>query len=222
MKELTLLIPAKNEKESLPTVLEELKDLDCKIKVILEETDKETIDAIKDYDCEVIYQVNKGFGDALINGMNLTETDFFCIFNADGSFNPKELPLMMEKVRNESVDFVFGSRYEKNASSEDDTIVTYIGNKIFTLLGKIFFKLNISDILYTFVLGKTNQVKKLNLKQKDFTLCVELPIKANRLNMKLDSITSFERSRIGGIKKVNAFRDGFLILIYMVSIFFNK
>ena len=134
MKELTLLIPAKNEKESLPTVLEELKDLDCKIKVILEETDKETIDAIKDYDCEVIYQVNKGFGDALINGMNLTETDFFCIFNADGSFNPKELPLMMEKVRNESVDFVFGSRYEKNASSEDDTIVTYIGNKIFTLL----------------------------------------------------------------------------------------
>ena len=222
MKELTLLIPAKNEKESLPTVLEELKDLDCKIKVILEETDKETIDAIKDYDCEVIYQVNKGFGDALINGMNLTETDFFCIFHADGSFNPKELPLMMEKVRNESVDFVFGSRYEKNASSEDDTIVTYIGNKIFTLLGKIFFKLNISDILYTFVLGKTNQVKKLNLKQKDFTLCVELPIKANRLNMKLDSITSFERSRIGGIKKVNAFRDGFLILIYMVSIFFNK
>ena len=29
-------------------------------------------------------------------------------------------------------DFVFNSRYEKNAGSDDDTILTYVGNKIFT------------------------------------------------------------------------------------------
>ena len=87
---------------------------------------------------------------------------------------------MIDKTINENLDFVFASRYQKNSGSEDDTIVTLIGNYIFTILGKIFFKLNISDILYTYVLGKTKSAHKLKLNRKDFTLCVELPIKARR------------------------------------------
>ena len=43
MENLTLVIPAKNEKESLPHVLEELKNYNLKIIVILEEQDIETI-----------------------------------------------------------------------------------------------------------------------------------------------------------------------------------
>ena len=57
-------------------------------------------------------------------------------------------------------DLVFGSRYEKNAGSEDDTIVTLIGNKIFSFLGKVFFSLPLSDILYTFVLVILKKSKK--------------------------------------------------------------
>ena len=45
---------------------------------------------------------------------------------------------------------------------------------IFTNLGKLFFNLNITDILYTFVIGNTKKIKKLRLKSKDFVLCVEL------------------------------------------------
>ena len=38
-----------------------------------------------------------------------------------------------------NADFIFGSRYMDDALSDDDTIVTFIGNKIFTFIGKIFF-----------------------------------------------------------------------------------
>ena len=44
MNSLTLIIPAKKEKESLPSVLEELKNFKFKKKIILEETDIETIE----------------------------------------------------------------------------------------------------------------------------------------------------------------------------------
>ena len=37
MRDLTLLIPAKKEKESLPSVLNELKKFDLKILIVLEE-----------------------------------------------------------------------------------------------------------------------------------------------------------------------------------------
>ena len=139
MSDLTLIIPAKDEKESLPRVLDELKKFNFKKNIILEASDKLTIEAIKNFDCEIIYQDSKGYGDALKKGIETVETEFFCIFNADGSFNPKELDVMINKLKGDKCDFVFASRYEKNCGSEDDTLITLTGNYIFTFLGKIFF-----------------------------------------------------------------------------------
>jgi len=222
MKNLTLLIPAKNESESLPMVLDEIKELNCEKKIILSSDDFETINAIRNYDVEIIYQKNLGYGDALINGINETQTEYFCIFNADGSFMPTEIYNMINYLEKTGSDFIFGSRYQDNSGSEDDTIITLIGNKIFTLIGNIFFNLQITDILYTFVVGKTVNAKKLNLKKKDFAFCVELPIEAKKNNMTIKSFSCYERKRFAGTKKVNALRDGFIILIQMLKFLFKK
>ena len=222
MDDLTLIIPAKNEAESLPNVLEELKKYNYKINIILHESDIETIQSIKNYDVKMIYQKNLGYGDALIEGINRCNTEYFCIFNADGSFDPSELKKMHDTIRNKNLDFLFASRYQINSGSDDDTIVTKIGNFIFTLIGNIFFRLEITDILYTFTMGRADKARKLNLSQKNFTFCVELPIKAKKSNMQISSISSYERKRIAGLKKVNAFKDGLLIFIHMVKLFFLK
>ena len=219
MTNLTLIIPAKNEAESLPSVLNELKNFNFKKIVILEETDKSTIESIKNFDCEILYQNQKGYGNALIQGINNVKTEYLCIFNADGSFNPKYLSEMLELCKNK--DLVFASRYLKGAGSDDDTLLTKIGNYIFSLLGNIFFSLKLSDILYTYVLGKTDSFKKLDLKSNDFCFCVEMPIKAKRLGMDFDDTPSSERKRIAGKKKVNEFRDGLKILLFMIKSFFK-
>jgi len=222
MNELTLIIPARNEAESLPIVLNELKKYNYKINIVLHITDIDTIQAIKEYDVNIIYQKNLGYGDALIYGIEQCKTKYFCIFNADGSFNPSEISQMLKTLQTKKLDFIFASRYQTNSGSDDDTVLTLVGNYIFTYIGKIFFKLNITDILYTFVIGKTEQAKKLNLDQKDFSFCVELPIKAKKMKMELGCINSYERMRIAGKKKVNAFKDGFLILKHMIRLFFMK
>ena len=222
MKNITLIIPAKYEKESLSNVLLELKKYSLKIIVVLEPTDHETIDSIKDFDCTIIHQKNKGYGDALILGIKSVETEYFCIFNADGSFNPIEISGMYSSLKDKEGDIIFGSRYEKNATSEDDTLVTKVGNFIFTKLGKILFKLPITDILYTFVLGKTKMTLDLNLQSQDFAFCVELPIKAQRKNYKIFSTPAHERARIAGKKKVNAIRDGLYILKKMIFMFLKN
>ena len=222
MNDLTLIIPAKNEAESLPIILNELKKYNYKIDIVLHATDIGTIQAIKEYDVNIVYQKNFGYGDALIHGIKNCKTKYFCIFNADGSFNPSEINKMLETLKSKKLDFIFGSRYQANSGSEDDTIITLVGNYIFTYIGKIFFQLSISDILYTFLIGKTEQANILDLKQKDFSFCVELPIKAKKMKMELGSINSYERKRIAGKKKVNAFKDGFLILKYMIRLYFMK
>ena len=221
MDDLTLIIPAKNEKESLPLVLDELKKYKLKIIIILEKNDIDTINSLKGYDCEILYQINKGYGDALIQGINNVKTKYFCIFNADGSFNPNELNSMYKKINENNLDVIFASRYEKNCSSEDDTFITYIGNFFFTKIGNIFFGLKITDILYTFVMGETLKVKNLNLESKDFVFCVELPIKAIRNRLNISTSKSNERARFAGKKKVSAFFDGFLILKGLFKLFFK-
>ena len=221
MEKLTLIIPAKEEAESLPKVLLELKNYSCKIIIILEQSDIKTLEAIKNFECKIVYQSGRGYGNALIEGIKNVETNYLCIFNADGSFDPKYLDEML-KLSENNTDFVFASRYMKGAGSEDDTFLTIIGNYFFSIFGKIFFSLKISDILFTYLLGKTQSFKKLDLQSDDFCLCVEMPIKAKRLSMNMKDIPSFERSRIAGKKKVNEFRDGFKILIFMIKSLFNS
>ena len=88
MKNLTLVIPAKQEKESLPKVLNELKKYKVKKIVVLEKKDIDTIKSIKNFNCKILFQKNNGYGAAIIEGIKTVRTKYFCIFNADGSFNP--------------------------------------------------------------------------------------------------------------------------------------
>ena len=125
---------------------------------------------------------------------------------------------MLDELSN-NCDFVFNSRYEKNGGSEDDSFLTYIGNKIFTFLCNLLFKLNISDVLFTYVMGKTSAFKSLDLKRKDFRFCIELPVLAKFKKYKFISKPSYERSRLTGRKKVNELKDGFLILLSIFKMF---
>ena len=218
MKELTLVIPAKDEAECLPRVLNELKNFDCKKIIIIPETDLNTRNSIKNFDCKIITQKASGFGKALILGIREVETNFLCIFNADGSFDPQYLKNMYNELLN-NCDFVFNSRYENSGGSDDDTFLTLVGNRIFTFICNLLFRLNISDVLFTYVMGKTLAFKSLDLKRKDFRFCIELPVLAKFKKYKFISKPSYERSRLTGRKKVNELKDGFLILLCILKMF---
>ena len=220
MQDITLVIPAKSEADSLPKVLKELKNFSVKKIIIMPKNDFITIKSIKKYKSKIIFQKKDGYGSALNQGILSVKTKYFCIFNADGAFNPKYLKKMRNKLKKN--DFVFNSRYENKAGSDDDTVLTFVGNKIFTFICNLLFNLNISDVLFTYVMGKTSCFKNLNLTRNDFTFCIELPVKAKFKNYNLTSLPSYERSRISGTKKVNELKDGFLILISILKLFIFK
>ena len=135
MFDLTLIIPAKREKESLPIFLKEIENLKCKKMIVLQKEDEETKKSIEQFkNIKIVEQKNNGYGNALKEGINKVKTKYCCIINADGSMDPKYLKDMRNKC--EKLDLVFGSRYQKpGGGSQDDDIVTLIGNYVFT-----FFK----------------------------------------------------------------------------------
>ena len=221
MKNITLIIPAKNEPNALPLVLTEIKELnlDVQIIIILDKNDLETINAAKRFDCEIIFQTKKGYGNAIIEGIKNSQTKYSCIFYADGSTDPKYISQMINKISTHKLDLVFGSRYEKNAYSLDDDFITRVGNFFFTFLGNFLMKLKISDLLFTYIIGKTECFKNMNLSCNDYSLCVEIPFKTKKLGFKYSTHPCIERKRLADKKKVKAFSDGLKILIYLIKKF---
>jgi glycosyltransferase involved in cell wall biosynthesis len=222
MNRITLVIPAKNEEKSLPYVLDEIKNIKCKKLLIVTNINKKILKLKKIYKFDLILQNKNGYGSAIIEGIEKVKTKYLCIYNADGSFDPKTLNKMHNIIKIGEKKFVFASRYQGEGGSLDDTFLTYIGNKIFTFIGNIFFKLKLSDILFTYVMGLTKNFNKLNLQSKDFRLCVELPIEIKKKNFLIMTTSSYERRRIAGVKNVNEFRDGFLILLYLLKKILKK
>ena len=138
MSKLTLLIPANKEAESLPTFLKELEKYSFNKIVVLQKEDEETINSISNFkDISICYQKNNGYGNALKEGIENIKTEFFCIINADGSMDPKYLEEMLLSCENR--DFVFASRYLKGGGSDDDDLITFVGNKCFSFLWVIFY-----------------------------------------------------------------------------------
>ena len=195
MKNITLIIPAKNEPNALPLVLTEIKELnlDVQIIIILDKNDLETINAAKKFDCEIIFQTKKGYGNAIIEGIKNSQTKYSCIFYADGSTDPKYISQMINKISTHKLDLVFGSRYEKNAYSLDDDFITRVGNFFFYFFRKFFNEAKNFRFTFTYIIGKTECFKNMNLSCNDYSLCVEIPFKTKKLGFKYSTHPCIER-----------------------------
>tara|TARA_B100000131_G_C17856321_1_gene508098 strand:- start:8 stop:697 length:690 start_codon:yes stop_codon:yes gene_type:complete len=228
MNKVTIIIPTKNEEESLKVLLNEINNLHFKdiiyetIIVDANSTDG-THEIAKKYQCKIIVEKEKkGYGSAIIDGMNSSKSMYSVVLDGDGSKNPNYINDLFKAIEIRNDDFIFASRYGENCGSDDDTLLTHFGNRIFTNLGKLMFKIKINDILHTFFICKTEVFKKLNFKYNDFSFCSELPILINRLKITHSEIPTYERKRIAGKVKVNSFIDGFTILKSMINLFFKK
>ena len=218
-----ILIPTFNEEKNIETVIKELNTEGYNNITILDANSTDnTVAVAKKKNCKIISDTKdiKGFGGSIINGLNNLELDYFCIFDGDNSFNPKEISKMYEKMRS-GYDFVFASRYLNNEKSDDDTFITRFGNYFFTKLVRILFKIDTTDVLFLYVMGKKSNITRLNLLQNDFSICTEFIVKSYK-NFKCTEILSKERKRLYGISKVNKFLDGLTILINIFKLFFLK
>ena len=116
MKNLTKIIPTKEEVESLPIFLKEIENYNCKKLIVLQKEDIETKKSVEKFkNIKILVQEKDGYGSALIEGINNVDTDYCCIINADGSMDPKYLKDMISLCANK--DFIFVLKEKSESSS---------------------------------------------------------------------------------------------------------
>ena len=216
-KKVTVIIPTLNEIDCIESVLKELAQTDVdEILVVDGHSDDGTTELVKELGFRAIMQEGEGYGNAVRTGIEKADGDIIISMDADGSYDPKDIPNLLKCIEN-GCDVAFASRYLPESGSHDDTVIRYVGNRVFTFLLNKIHGVNISDSLFLYIAAKKEVFESLNLGSSGFEYCIEFPIKAHNAGFRYMEVPSIERERIAGRSKVNAFVDGLRIFWYLLK-----
>ena len=170
-----------------------------------------TIEYLKENDYKVIIQSEKGFPAAYREGVENAIGDVIITFSPDGNSIPSLIPNLVNKMR-EGYDMVIVSRYLDGAVSEDDDVVTAFGNWMFTKMINILFGGRYTDTLVVYRAWKREVIELLSYDETVGGVDPHLSIVAAKHKLNVSEIPGDEPKRIGGVRKMQPFRNGLGIL----------
>lgn len=230
---LSIIIPCYNEKESLQKLISLVKNSPVSNKEIIlvddgsidgtKELIKEKIEA--EVDRVIYHYTNMGKGAAIHSALEHVTGDMVIIQDADLEYDPNEYPKLMAPVIEGKADVVYGSRFLGEGPHRVHLFWHYVGNRLLTIISNMFTNLNLTDMETCYKLFKTEIIKRIELKEKDFGIEPEITAKIAKTRCRIYEvgISYYGRSYEEG-KKIN-WKDGlkalFIILKYGIFTYRN-
>lgn len=226
-KSVSLVIPAKNELASLPTVLDSIPSYVDEVIIVDGHSSDGTLEYARSHPRvdKVVRQRSKGKGAALSTGFANATMDLVAIIDADGSMDLRELEVFLKVIPRFGI--VKGSRYLEGGGSSDLTWFRSFGNKALTEIANRFFQQEWTDMAYGFAVFDRDLLQGLALTNYDalgsifshkaygqgFEIETLMFCRAARRGINLMEVPSFEKDRIAGASNLRAIRDGVRVLV---------
>ncbi len=180
--DLSIVLPAYREAESLVTLLPLLKaraaELTPDFEILVLDTEQPIDRTAEVCAQESVRHVHRhggnNYGDAVRTGIAEAQGKFIVFMDADGSHNPVYLQRLW--AERESVTVVIGSRYVHGGVTENPFILIAMSFAV-NLTFRVAFKLNARDVTNSFRLYRGAPLRALKLDSDDFDIVEELLIK---------------------------------------------
>jgi glycosyltransferase involved in cell wall biosynthesis len=201
-KKIVVIIPAFNEEESLPKVINDIPSFVDEIIVVNNSSTDNTVEAAKLAGATVLTENERGYGAACLKGIDHIKNknyDIVVFIDGDYSDHPEEMDLVVDPIINNDYDLVIGSRIIGKRESGAMLPQALFGNRLSTFLIKIFWNYKFTD-LGPFRAIKYSSLIKLNMRDRNFGWTVEMQIKAAKQKMKTTEVPVSYRKRIGQSK----------------------
>ena len=215
--EISVIIPAFNEEESIGLVIKSLPQKKIKEVIVVDNgsTDK-TAYIAKEHGARVVDEAYRGYGAACLKGISeLNEPEIVVFLDGDFSDFPEEIESLVNPIINNQADFVLGSRMLLPQSRISLLPQARYGNLLAVFLLKLFFQHQFTD-LGPFRAIRYKSLKELNMVDKNFGWTVEMQIKAVKHGLCIKEVPVQYRKRIG-VSKITGtisgtFKAGFKII----------
>ncbi|MEQ9544746.1 MAG: glycosyltransferase family 2 protein [Marinobacter sp.] len=119
MKSCTIIIPARNEGDSLKSLLPKVKEQcpDADIIVVNDGSTDDTSEVCYKFSVtEVVHRYSRGNGAAIKSGVRLAEGEVIVFMDGDGQHSPRDIPRLLERLE-EGADLVVGARQKGSQAS---------------------------------------------------------------------------------------------------------
>jgi glycosyltransferase involved in cell wall biosynthesis len=195
---ISVIIPAYNEEESLPHVLNDLpQDRLHQVIVVDNRSTDRTSEVARANGATVIYEKRQGYGQACLTGMAaLDAPDIVVFLDGDYSDYPEEIDLLVEPILKDEADFIVGSRMILKESQKALLPQARYGNQLAVFLIRLFFGHKFTD-LGPFRAIRYESLQAIGMRDRDFGWTVEMQIKAVKKGLRIREIPVRYRMRIG-------------------------
>jgi len=218
---LSIVLPAKNEANSLTTLLPKLREIypETEIIVVDDGSNDETIAVCRSHNTKLVsHPYSKGNGAAVKTGARLANGDVIVFMDADGQHQPEDIERLLTKLR-DGHDMVVGARQKGSQAS----IGRSLGNRFYNLLSSWMVGQQIADLTSGFRAVRTDYFREfLHLLPNGFSYPTTITMAFFRAGYTVSYIPIVAMKRRGN-SHIRPLRDAlrFLLIIFKIGTLYS-
>jgi glycosyltransferase involved in cell wall biosynthesis len=214
MISVSVVIPAKDEEETLPAVLSDLRatirtldGYDVEMIVVDDHSTDATAALARAGQARVVPNTGPGGkGCALRAGFAAARGDVLVMMDADYSHRTEDLPLFLEALRDKDVGLIIGSRVF--GGSDEYNHVRALGNVFLSASVGLATRRYLSDALNGYKVFRRDIFTGSTFTSTNFEIEIEIIANTLRRGYLIREVSSHERARAGGQMKSRVVRHG--------------
>lgn len=197
----SVVVPALNEEDSLPLVLDDLpRDRVHEVVVVDNGSTDGTARVAAAHGARVVSEPVRGYGQACLRGIAaLDDPEIVAFVDADYSDHPDELPRLLRPILENRADLVIGSRMTGDRERGALLPQAVFGNRLATFLIRLFWGVRFTD-LGPFRAVRADALARIGMRDRDFGWTVEMQIRAAQLGLRCSEVPVSYRRRVGRSK----------------------
>ena len=213
---ITVIIPCLNEEQGIESVLRAMPDFVDEVIVVDNNSTDRTSEVAASLGAKVIREDVRGYGRSYKRGFTMATGDLIITLDGDHSYPVDALSYLIEAFRHLDVDFLNASRFPVQ-DSEAMSFKNKLGNLVLSLAMSVLFLRWVHDSQSGMWVFRRAILKELKLESDGMAFSEEIKVEALRSpRIRFREISIHYTSRLGETK-LNAWRDGFRNLAFLVK-----
>jgi dolichol-phosphate mannosyltransferase len=161
------------------------------------------------YGARVIRDNRRGKGDAVRVGLAAARHPVTVFIDADGSHDPRDIPLLVDPIAAGEADLVMGSRMlggSEELFGSISEVIRLMGSLVISLSINYRYGVRLTDYQNGFRAIRTDVGRAIGLSSDITTVEQEMAMKCLRFGYRVTERPAHEHRRKGGVSKINVMR----------------